>query len=1149
MKKITSILIFIVLMVFNCSLPDKRIISISNLRCENLENPINIDIKTPLLSWNLESDKRGQMQSAYRILVSGNKESLQKDVGAYWDTGKVDSDKSINIRYQGNALKSRDILYWKVKAWNAEGNGSAWSEISKWEMSFLDQDDWQANWIGLSEDKEPLSTRTYPAPYFRKTFDIQKEIKGAKVFVSGLGYYELYLNGCKVGDHVLAPAQTNYDKRALPKLLYHYDDQSTTRVFYNTFNVTNQVKSDRNVIGMILGNGWYNQRDRTVEGDLWYSTPRLIFQMEIDYVDGEKEVIISNDDWKVSTGPILHDGIFTGELYDARLELDGWNTNEYDDSKWQQAKHVRAPTGKLESQLAPPDKIVRSFKPDSIHKGKDGKWIIDTGEMISGWIRLKVHERSGQEITMRFIEELGSSYGQVDTYIANGSEDEMYEPRFTWHAFRTIEIDGLTEELTNDDIEVVVVNTDVKSAGKFHCSNELFNRIQENYIRTQLGNFHGSMSSDCPHRERLGYTGDGSILVESSIYNFDMTNFYQKWVNDMDDARNKKTGYVPHTAPYGGGGGGPAWGSAYVITPWFNYVYYGDKRILEDHYYGMKQWIDYLGTRTDERGVVVREEPNGWCLGDWATPAKIELPPSFVNTCYYYYVTSLMAKISAITNQKDDALYFRELALEIKEVINTHFFNLDTKQYWEGRQGSNVLALAFDIVPKPYQMDVLNNLVLNIHKNKGHLDTGILATPLLLEVLTKYGRGDLAFSIMNQRDFPGFGDYILGKGATTLWENWNGSSSHSHPMYGSVIRWFYQAIAGIYPDENQPGFKHFNINPSLSGDLDFASASYFSLYGKISSTWKLLDGDFYLDIEIPANTSATVSIPTSDYTKIKEGGKSILSIDGIAYFKSENNRALFEVGPGKFSFISEDVKNHVKAIHATTPIITPKDTLFTKPGKAEISIESATLGAAIYYTLDGSIPSDKSKRYEGEISLEDDAVIQAVALKEGYLPSYIKTGKVKFVDPNIHGLQYTVYEGEWNERPDLNELKAVSSGRQFDFDVSNIEKREDYIVIIFEGFIQIDQPGDYTFYAAANDGSWLHIDNKLIVDNTGDNHSGRQNGNVMLEKGKFPIKVVYYENSGTESLSVSMKGPGMEKQPIPPNCLFIEQEMDSGNIN
>lgn len=1111
-----------------------------NLHCENLNNPIAIDVSAPLLSWSMESPERNQMQSAYRILVSASQDSLNKEIGDYWDTDKITSDQSVNIRYEGKTLKSRDKLYWKVKTWNAEDEASNWSAPAKWQMSLMKQSDWKARWIGMAEDEAPLSPKTHPAPYFRHKIDIDKDVKSAKVFVSGLGYYELYLNTSKVGDHVLAPAQTNYDKRALPKILYHYDDQSTTRVFYNTFDITEQLNIGKNAIGMVLGNGWYNQRDRRVEGDLWYATPRLIFQLEIEYTDGEKELITSNDNWKVTTGPLLHDGIFTGELYDARLELGNWSSPDFDDASWNQAQLVRAPTGKLESQLAPPDKVVRTFKPTSISALKDGTYRVDAGEMISGWIRIRINEKEGDKVVMRFIEELGSNYGQQDTYIANGQGDEIYEPRFTWHAFRTIEIKGITKALTEDDIDIVVVNTDVAPAGNFTSSNMLFNKIQENYIRTQLGNFHGSISSDCPHRERLGYTGDGSILVESSIFNFDMTNFYQKWTNDMDDARNKNTGYVPHTAPFGGGGGGPAWGSAYVITPWFYYVYYGDSRILEQHYSGMKHWVAYLGTRTDDRGVVVREEPNGWCLGDWATPGKIEIPPSYVNTCYYFYVADLMSKISATLNHKQDAIYFQKLASETKKVINTHFFDRDSKQYWEGRQGANVLALAFGIVPEEFVHDVLNNLAINIHKNKGHLDTGILATPLLLDVLTKYGRADLAFSIMNQRDFPGFGDYILGKKATTLWENWNGGSSHSHPMYGSVIRWFYQALAGIYPDEQNPGFKHVIIKPTLCGDLNFASADYQSIYGKISSNWKLKDKDLHLNIEIPANTTATIYIPATSQSSITEGNKNIATVPGIEYVTTENNRVVYKAGSGKYNIISKNISELIAPTRTTTPSISPRDTLFAQPNKAPITIESATADAKLYYTTDGSEPSDKSDKYEGPLFLEQAATIKAIAYKEGLQPSYVKTEKVKFVDPKVNGLSYTVYEGDWDDRPDMNQLAPVSSGIQYNFDVRKIKKREDYIVIIFEGFIQIEQAGNYTFYSSANDGSWLYVDDKLVVDNTGDNHSGNQRGQIELKKGKHPLKVIYYENGGTEALDVQLKGPGIEKQAIPPYALFVK---------
>ena len=424
LNQLAAILI-LTLISSSCEYSGKKSIYPTNLRCENLENPIAIDFAIPLLSWNMESTERGQIQFAYQILVSGSKDKLDKNIGDYWDSGKIESDISVNIKYAGKALESRDVLYWKVKIWSADGEESTWSETSKWEMSFLIQTDWQAKWIGISEDKDPFSTKTNPAPFFRKEIDIQQNIKSAKVYVSGLGYYELYVNGHKVGDEVLAPAQTNYDKRALPKLLYHYDDQSTTRVFYNTFDVTILLKKGQNAMGVILGNGWYNQRDRDVEGDLWYATPRLICQLEIEYTNGKKEVVTSNKDWKVNTGPILHDGIFTGEVYDARLEMNGWNSPGFNDRDWKPAELVRAPTGKMESQLAPPDKLVRTFKPASISAEEDGSIVVDAGEMISGWVRLRINEKSGQEISMLFIEEMGNSYGQKDVYISKGGGDEI----------------------------------------------------------------------------------------------------------------------------------------------------------------------------------------------------------------------------------------------------------------------------------------------------------------------------------------------------------------------------------------------------------------------------------------------------------------------------------------------------------------------------------------------------------------------------------------------------------------------------------------------------------------------------------------------------------------------------------------------------
>ena len=877
-------------------------ISPESLKCENLANPVGIDIVAPQFSWQLTSIYKNQKQVAYQVLVSDKESSLENDKGNYWDSGKVSSSETGNIPYRGKPLSSGLKLYWKVRVWDNIGNPSAWSQPAELEMGYLEKSDWQARWIGIGEDLHPDSLITGPAPYFRKTVSVSSTVLSARVRVCGLGFYELYLNGEKVGDQVLAPAQTNYDVRKLQKLLYFHDDQSRQRILYNTFDVTSLLKSGENVIGMILGNGWYNQRDRAVEGRLWYSTPRLIFQMEITFRDGTKKIVSSDKSWKVTTGPILHDAIFTGELYDARLELGDWNKPGYNDQKWQKAAEVRAPVGRLQSQLAPFDKVTRCIRPVFLKKNDKGAYSFDSGEMISGWVRMKMHGHRGDTIRIRHIEEMGRDYSQVDTYILKGLGEEIYEPRFTWHAFRQFEISGLRYRPESSDIEVKVVNTAVEPAGTFECSNPLFNRICENYIRTQLGNLHGSISSDCPHRERLGYTGDGQVAVEAAIFNFDMTRFYQKWFLDMEDARNHKTGYVPHTVPFGGGGGGPAWGSAYVIMPWAYFLYYGDKTLLQTHYDGMAQWVEYLGTRCDSAGIVVREEPKGWCLGDWATPEKIKLSPELVNTCYYYHVTDLMSKIAGVLGKTNEQKKFEKLAELIRSNINRKFYNVATGEYFDGKQGANLFPLALGITPETEKQRVFENVLKHLEINKNHFDTGILATPLLLKVLTDNGRADLAYVVMNQKDFPGYGNYILGKQATTIWENWDGGSSHSHPMYGSVVAWFYNTLAGISPDSKAPGWRNFVINPFTENDLTYARATYRSNNGNVTSSWRKERGDLILDVEIPVNSFATIHFPTKFPVNITEEGKSILNSLEFKYLGNQKGKSLFLAGSGTWHF-------------------------------------------------------------------------------------------------------------------------------------------------------------------------------------------------------------------------------------------------------
>ena len=869
-------------LLLSCNQPE---IEVDNLLCEYVANSIAIESEAPLLSWQLKSGMQGKSQNAYRILVASERSLLNEKDADLWDSGLVRSDRSMQVKYQGKPLHSRQKAFWKVMVWDEKDEPSSWSDVANWAMGLLNANDWEGQWIGALDDPYPDSTLTFPAPYFRKGFEVEKKVRQAKAYVCGLGFYEMYLNGKKVGDQVLAPAVTNYDKRVIQGILYHYDDQSTQRVYYNTFDITSFLQKGENTVGAILGNGWYNQRDRTVEGCMWYSTPRLLLQVEIEYADGSKSVIATDESWKCTTGPLLHDAIFTGEVYDARLELGGWNKSGYDESSWQQALVVKSPTGSLHPQLAPYDKVTRTMKPAFEGQVNDSTWLYALPEMVSGWAELSIAGNSGDKIRLRFIGEENDDFGQFDTYILKGEGDEQWEPRFTWHAFRYVEAISHDVKPDENSLLVKVVNTDPAEAGTFTCSNDLFNKIHQSYILTQKGNFHGSISSDCPHRERLAYTGDGQVIVESSLLLFDMTQFYRKWFDDMEDARNKNTGYVPHTAPFGGGGGGPAWGSAYVIMPWAYYCYYGDAALLQQHYAGMKHWVEYLGTRTDERGIVVREEPNGWCLGDWCTPTRVEIPEPLVNTAYYYHCADLMSKVAGVLGNKADQQFFIELSNTIKADFNTAFFNPETNHYWEGRQGSDVLPLAFGMVPEEKKESVFNALLNHLESIDYHFDTGILATPLLLKVLDEFGRTDMAYRVMDQRTSPSFG-YLLDDKYTNLWETWNGRASRSHPMFGSIVAWFYNTLAGIRFDETRPGMKHIIIAPQIAG-LDYCKASYQSLYGLVRSEWECKNGIFKLTVEVPVNTTASIYLPAPYKSNTGESATPIELSSGVYTFEAK----------------------------------------------------------------------------------------------------------------------------------------------------------------------------------------------------------------------------------------------------------------------
>lgn len=855
------------------------------LTCEYSPEAV-IDIQNPRLSWvNANPGQvEGAAQTAYRIRVSLSPDNFRKPL---WDTGKVSSDESVFIEYKGKTLPSRTTVWWQVKVWDEKGKASEWSEPASWHMGMLDQSEWKGKWIGApwqGNDSYDVMTKTNDrfsvdkiefnseaAPLLRKSFNLGKAVKEARFYGTGLGYFELYFNGERVGDEYFSPNQTNYDVR--PNLntrgIVVEDPFEEYLVMYLTYDLTDMVKKGENVIGAILGNGFYD----TIEHwpSMGYGTPRFMGQIEVLYEDGTRETIASDESWKIEKSAIVKDQIYLGEHYDARLEHDGWSAAGYDDSAWAKVALKPAPCGKLVPQNGPVDRIIRRYEPVSITKMENGAFRVKFPVEVSGWTALKnINAKKGQKISLRHISE--SSNGS-NSYTAKGTGNESYHTRFTWYVFSEVEISGL-DELRPDQVEAHLVCSDVKEAGKFLTSNDLINQINTIWQQTQLDNMHGAVASDCPHRERSPYTGDGQVACATVMYNFNAQTFYNKWIRDVRGAQTAD-GYVPNSAPWQPGcGGGIGWGAAMEIMPWEFYRHYGDMRLLEQNFDAMKRHVRWMTKWiVPETGIMHSKDPQRWKnLGDWLPPRQ--LPKNeLIHTFFLWHCADIAARTAELLGE--DGSEFATIRDNVWEAFHKTFYDPETGSY--GKYGSNVIALKMG-VPAERHAKVVAALRANIAEVNDHLDTGIVGTRYLFEVLCDNGMVDLAYKIINQRDFPSFG-WWLEQGATTTWENWNGEDSRNHPMFGGGIGWFYRDLAGLRPKEG--GFRTFDIHPVVPQGLDWVEYSHETLYGDICIKWEHKDGKFVLDCTVPVGTSATVWLP------------------------SDKGRKAYEIGSGSYKFVSE----------------------------------------------------------------------------------------------------------------------------------------------------------------------------------------------------------------------------------------------------
>jgi alpha-L-rhamnosidase len=886
----------------------------SKLTCEYLTNPAVVDVLQPRLSWinSAPDDKRGCFQTAWQIVVASSPDKLGSP--DLWDSGKVPSEQNNRVVYNGKALTSRAECWWKVRVWDEKGKQSEWSAPGQWRMGLLQEGDWNAKWIGAPWEGEEALPRPKnpgaglpentgpPAPLLRKSFAVNKPVAKAVAFVTGLGYFELYANGQKVGTDVLVPNQTNYGKREnLSTALINVDDNFTRyKVMYLAYDIKQLLKQGDNVIGGIIGNGFYNPAKFWAEG---YGTPRFLAQVHITYTDGTEDVVITDETWKAAQSPILMNMVYYGETYDARKEIAGWNATGFDDTSWENVIIKKAPEGDLVAHTSYPDKVTEQIQPVSIRKLDNGNYQVDFGVEISGWVRFNNMEGpGGHTIDVSF---KSNQFSGENHYTFAGKGPENYAPRFNWFVFSGIEIKNWPGELKESHLTAEAVNTYVEEAATFETSNKLFNDINKIWRRSQVDNMHGGIASDCPHRERSGYTGDGQVACATVMQNFDSQNFYYKWIQDMHDAQDVTTGYVPNGAPWQPGcGGGVAWGAAINIMPWEFYLQYGAKDMLSDNYESMKGYIRYMKTWVDRDGIMFSQradasgKPLMWYnLGDWVPPGEL-VANDLVHTFYFWLCADITAKTAHVLGKTTEANEYAKLAEQTRQAFYKRFYNSSISSY--GKAGGNIFALYMGVPADQYEK-VKAALVKDIQENKGHLDTGIFGTRYFFEVLANNGLNDLAYAAMNKTTAPGFGNWVE-IGSTTTREQWDEKGSHNHPMFGGALVWFYRNLSGMRFDEAQPGYKQIIFKPQPAGDLKFASYRRETIYGESSIRWETNGDVFFVTVEVPVGSTASVYVPAKSEKDVMESKRKAGSSEGVRFKEMQGEYAVFDVKSGRYIF-------------------------------------------------------------------------------------------------------------------------------------------------------------------------------------------------------------------------------------------------------
>ena len=891
---------------------------IKNLRCEMLVNPLGIDATQPRFSWQLESEQRNVVQVSYQVIVSSNEQKLKTGDGDIWRSDVIKDSKSVLISYSGKPLRSATKYFWKVRVFTNKGEASG-NETAFFSTGLLNANDWKAKWIGYDKASSWDSITTFSrlsARYLRKEFQSAATVKRATVYISGLGMYELYINGQKIGDQVLAPNPTDYRKS----------------FFYNTHDVTEAIKKGSNAIATVLGNGRFftmRQNYKTYKINT-FGYPKLLLQLEIEYADGSKKTIVSDPSWKLNVdGPIRTNNEYDGEEYDATKEFPGWSNTGFNDSKWLQPELVSAPPGKIIARFSEPMKVMQTIKPVSIKNLGSGKYILDMGQNFAGWLKLKdIKGKKGDRIKMRFAESLQAN-GEL--FIANLRDAKVtdvytfgnsplgvgaWNPTFVYHGFRYVEISGFPGAATVNNFEGQLIYDALETTGSFQTSNQTINAIYKNAWWGIASNYKG-MPIDCPQRnERQPWLGDRVIGAQGESYMFDNAKLYAKWMDDIQQSQ-KEDGAIPDVAPafWNYYSDDVTWPAAFMTISNNLYNQFADIKPIQKNYASMKKWIWYMRDKYLVNNIMTKDKYGDWCV----SPETLNLihakdssrltDGKLIASAYYYKLLSYMQRFARLTGNNADTKEYADLADKMRIAFQDKFYSPASHSYSNNTITANLLPLYFGICPDSLRDKVFENIYQKIHvESNDHISTGLIGTQYLFRGLTEYGNTDLAFKLASNTTYPGYG-YMVANGATTIWELWNGNTadpnmnSQNHVMMlGDLVTWFYENLAGIRTDKDAVGFKKITMKPSLPQDLQFVNASYKSAYGLIKSEWKKNNDVFEWNISIPANSSARVFIPAKSEADVQEAGKALS--EEIKVIQWKQGVLTIEIPSGNYQFKS-----------------------------------------------------------------------------------------------------------------------------------------------------------------------------------------------------------------------------------------------------